>query len=87
MDAQLKDWKAAADRLWSAARFDHVEATRLISDIARQSGEARLRQAAAHARCPHCAPPARRTPTHAPETWRSGASAPRATGCTRSAAR
>jgi hypothetical protein len=48
MDGQTIEWKRAADRLWSAAEFDHASAARLAAEIAR-SGEPALQRAAAQA--------------------------------------
>ena len=48
MDARLKEWKLAVERLWSAAALDHAQAARLAAEIAR-SADPRLAQAAAQA--------------------------------------
>ena len=49
MDAQLRDWKLAVDRLWSAPSLCCREAALLAAEIARQSQEPMLQQAAAQA--------------------------------------
>lgn len=49
MDAQVTVWKRAAERLWSAAAFDHREAAKLAGEVARQAGDASLQHAAAQA--------------------------------------
>jgi hypothetical protein len=49
MDAQLRRWKSAVERLWSADVFDCREALQLATEIARQAGEPALQQAAAQA--------------------------------------
>jgi hypothetical protein len=49
MDAQLRDWKAALDRLWSADDLNCREALLLATDIARHSSEPSLQQTAAQA--------------------------------------
>jgi hypothetical protein len=49
MDNQLREWKLAAERLWSAAAPDYGAAGRLAADIAAASGHAILRQAATQA--------------------------------------
>ena len=49
MDAPLKAWKLAAERLWSAPDFDFREAAKLAGEVARQSREAALQQAATQA--------------------------------------
>jgi hypothetical protein len=49
MPMRLRDWKVAADRLWSAVPFDHAEAAQLVADIAQQDDDAELKQAAAAA--------------------------------------
>jgi hypothetical protein len=49
MDASLKAWKAAAERLWSAPAFDFREASQLAGELARQSRDAALQHAAAQA--------------------------------------
>jgi hypothetical protein len=49
MDAQLKNWKFAVERLWSAAVLDCREGMLLATEIARHSAEPTLQQAAAQA--------------------------------------
>lgn len=49
MDRQLRDWKFALERIWSAATPDYGEAVRLAADIAAVSEEKILRQAATQA--------------------------------------
>ena len=49
MNAQLKEWKLAVERLWSASPPDHRASAQLAADIARQGDEPRLQQAAAQA--------------------------------------
>jgi hypothetical protein len=49
MDAPLKAWKTAAERLWSAPAFDFREAAQLAGEVARQSRDAALQQAATQA--------------------------------------
>jgi hypothetical protein len=49
MDRQLSEWKLGVERICSAAAPDYREAARLAADMARTSGEAILRQAAAQA--------------------------------------
>jgi hypothetical protein len=49
MDAQLRPWKSAVERLWSADVLDCREAMLLATEIARHSGEPTLQQAAAQA--------------------------------------
>ena len=49
MDTQLRDWKAAAERLWVAPAFDHSYAAQLAADIAHLGTDADLQQAAAEA--------------------------------------
>jgi hypothetical protein len=49
MDAQLRNWKSALERLWSAADLDCREGLLLATEIARQSAEPALQQAAAQA--------------------------------------
>jgi len=49
MDAQLKGWKLAVERLWSAPAFDHRQAALLAAEIARESNEPSLQQRAAQA--------------------------------------
>ena len=49
MDARLKQWKLAADRLWSAPVFDHREAALLVADIVRMYEEPTLQHKAAQA--------------------------------------
>jgi hypothetical protein len=49
MELQQKHWKRDTDRLWSASPFDVREAAALAAEIARHSGDERLRQAAAQA--------------------------------------
>ena len=49
MDAQVKSWKRAADALAAAPSFDHRGAAQLAGEIARQSADATLREAAAQA--------------------------------------
>lgn len=49
MDAHIKAWKRALDRLAAAPAFDHHEAAQLVSEIARASTDATLRQAASQA--------------------------------------
>ena len=49
MDAHVKVWKLAAERLWAAAAFDCREAAKLAGEVTRQSGDAALLQAASQA--------------------------------------
>ena len=49
MERQLREWKFAIERFWSAAAPDYREAVRLVTDIARSSEEPTLGQAAAQA--------------------------------------
>jgi hypothetical protein len=49
MDAQLKNWKSALDRLWSAPVLDCREGMLLATEMARHSPEPALQQAAAQA--------------------------------------
>jgi hypothetical protein len=49
MDAQLRRWKSALERLWSADVLDCREGLQLATEIARHSGEPALQQAAAQA--------------------------------------
>jgi hypothetical protein len=49
MDRQLPEWKFGVERIWSATAPDYGEAARLAADIAGNSEEAILRQAAAQA--------------------------------------
>src|SRR5882757_2058344 len=49
MDRQLKPWKLAVDRLWSATAPDYREAARVVAEIAASGAEPSLRQAAAQA--------------------------------------
>jgi hypothetical protein len=49
MDKQLAEWKLGVERIWSAAAPDYLKAARLAADIAGNSKEALLRQAATQA--------------------------------------
>jgi hypothetical protein len=49
MDRQLKSWKLAVDRFWSATAPDYREAARVVAEIAASGAEPSLRQAAAQA--------------------------------------
>jgi hypothetical protein len=49
MDAQLIRWKSAVERLWSADVLDCREGLQLATEIARQSQQPALQQAAAQA--------------------------------------
>ncbi len=49
MDTQLFEWKLAADRIWSAAAPDYLEAARLVAEMAGTSQDTILRQAATQA--------------------------------------
>jgi hypothetical protein len=49
MNAQLTQWKMAADRLWSSPGFDYSQALQLVSEIMRQCSEQDLQQAAEEA--------------------------------------
>jgi hypothetical protein len=49
MDAQVKAWKRAVEGLWAAPAFDYRRAALLAAELARQSVEASLRQAALQA--------------------------------------
>jgi hypothetical protein len=49
MDGKLKEWTRALERVGAAVEPDYDEATRLVSEIVRASGEAILRQAASQA--------------------------------------
>lgn len=49
MDARLKDWKLAVERLWSAPAFNYHDAARLTAEIARAGEDAILQQQAAQA--------------------------------------
>jgi hypothetical protein len=49
MDAQVKAWKLAVERLAADQTFDYRQAALLAGELARQSGEATLRQAALQA--------------------------------------
>jgi hypothetical protein len=49
MESQHKQWKRAADRLWSASPFDVGAAAALAAEIARHGEDERLRQAATQA--------------------------------------
>src|SRR5260370_18708540 len=49
MDQQLKAWKSAIERFWSAATPDYREVARLAAEIAAGSTDETLRQAAAQA--------------------------------------
>jgi len=49
MDQQLKAWKSAIERFWSAALPDYREVARLAAEIAAGSADETLRQAAAQA--------------------------------------
>jgi len=49
MDSKLQEWTRAIERVWSAGEPGYDEATRLLSEIVRASGEAILRQAASQA--------------------------------------
>jgi hypothetical protein len=49
MDMQQKHWKRDIERLWSASPFDCRQAAALAAEIARHSGDERLRQASAQA--------------------------------------
>ncbi|HET9904663.1 MAG TPA: hypothetical protein VFQ27_13295 [Xanthobacteraceae bacterium] len=49
MVAQLDAWKAAAERLWSAAELDCRAAAQLAAAIAREAEDETLRQKGAHA--------------------------------------
>jgi hypothetical protein len=49
MDAQVRCWKLAVERLWSAPAFDHRQAAQLAGEIARQSADATLQHAALQA--------------------------------------
>jgi hypothetical protein len=49
MDSKLREWQLDIERIWSAAAPDWREAARLADAMARTSGEAMLRQAAAQA--------------------------------------
>ena len=49
MDSKLREWTRALERVRSAVEPDYDEATRLVSEIVRESGEVILRQAASQA--------------------------------------
>jgi hypothetical protein len=49
MSARSRDWKHEAERLWSAASLDHVQAMRLVAEIAQQDERAFLQETAAQA--------------------------------------
>jgi hypothetical protein len=49
MDLQLAEWKLGVERIWSATAPDYGEAARLAAEIAGNSEEAILRQAAMQA--------------------------------------
>jgi hypothetical protein len=49
MEQQLREWKRAIDRFWSVASSDYLDAARLAAEIAQESDEAALRQAAMQA--------------------------------------
>ncbi len=49
MDRQLKAWKLALDRFWSAAAPDYRDAARLIAEIAGSNADAALAKTAAQA--------------------------------------
>jgi DnaJ domain len=49
MDGQLRQWKLGVERLWLAAAPDYLQAARLAAEIAGNSEEATLRQAATQA--------------------------------------
>jgi hypothetical protein len=49
MDRQIREWKLAVERIWSAAAPDYGEAARLAAEIAAESDEKTLRQAATQA--------------------------------------
>ncbi len=49
MDARLKDWKLAAERLWSADALDYRAAALLVAEIVHETGEPTLRQKAKQA--------------------------------------
>jgi hypothetical protein len=49
MDRQLRVWKLGVERLWSATAVDYLQAAQLAAEIAGNSEEATLRQAATQA--------------------------------------
>ncbi len=49
MDTQYADWKGAVERFWLAPSPDWRGAARLVADIAGESGDDELRQAASQA--------------------------------------
>jgi hypothetical protein len=49
MDAQVRVWKLAVERLWTAPMLDYRDAAQLAAEIARHSDEPRLQQVAAQA--------------------------------------
>ncbi len=49
MDRQLREWKLGVERLWAAAEADYLQAAQLAAEIAGNSEEATLRQAATQA--------------------------------------
>jgi len=49
MDQQIRQWKLAVDRFWSSATSDHREMARLVAEIAGNSADETLRQAASQA--------------------------------------
>jgi hypothetical protein len=49
MDHEIREWKLAVDRFWSAASPDYREIGRLVAEIAGNSKDESLQQAAAQA--------------------------------------
>jgi hypothetical protein len=49
MDQQFREWKRGIDRFWSAVAPDYLDAAKLIAEIAHDSDDVALRQAAAQA--------------------------------------
>ncbi|MEA2943548.1 MAG: hypothetical protein QOD09_4077 [Bradyrhizobium sp.] len=49
MESQHKQWKRAADRLWSASPFDFRQAAALAAEIVRHGADETLRQASLQA--------------------------------------
>jgi hypothetical protein len=49
MDQRFNEWKLAIDRLWSAASSDYREIARVVAEIAGDSADQTLRQAATQA--------------------------------------
>jgi hypothetical protein len=49
MQQRLREWKRSLDRFWSVAAPDYLDAARLAAEIAHDSDDVALRQAAAQA--------------------------------------